>query len=644
MKTKEKILSIIMAIALIIGTPYAENIAYAAANATVNKPIEVLFIGNSLTHRNQMPSIFEGISEANGVNVNTTTLTFSSYYLSYFADPTNTYGQQLRELLSKNSYDFVVLQAQSTETLRMYDSSTIPSASTLADLIRTNGAEPIMYMTWAFKNDCTYEADGKNVTIDNPTMTEKLSEAYFRMGNELGAKVAPAGQNFKRFSSLFPGEELYNEDERHPSYVGSYLAACTIYNTIFADYYFSDDYEENLAKQSCLGCPYYKNDEVNIKIDKETALNCQMIADVSLNGNASYVSIPVGGSSRYSAKVSASTTNEIYNTLYQQGDKITYSSVDDSIVTIDKNTGKYKGVSVGTTLVKATSESGLSTYQTVQVRQPAKGITINETESTIHVGDSKKFTATLIPSNTTDKSTTWSSSNPSIATINENGVVKALSTGTVTITARSHNGYTATCKITIALKTPANIKLSGSLSEKNANKANISISWDLVNKASKYLVYRSTSANGKYKKIATVTTNTYKDTNVNCGTNYFYKVYASCGVLAYRSEPTNTVSYFVPEKVTIVSAARYKTSKAKNIRITWKAQNNVNGYMIYRANTKNGKYTLIKKLTKKTRTAFIDKTTKKKKKYFYKICAYKNNNGVAVCGAYSDILRVKKAK
>ncbi|WP_288885400.1 Ig-like domain-containing protein [uncultured Eubacterium sp.] len=643
MKTRKRILSIIMAIALVIGSPYVENMAFAANDATINKPIEVLFIGNSLTHRNSMPAIFEGISEANGVDVNTTMLAFSSYYLSYFADPTNDYGKQLRQLLEKNSYDFVVVQAQSSEALSMYETSTIPSATTLANLIRNNGAEPVMYMTWAYKNQCSYEQDGKTITTDNATMTEKLSEAYYRMGNELGAKVAPAGQNFKRYKDLFPNEELYNEDEKHPTYLGSYLAACTIYNTIFSDYQFSDNEEENIAKQSCIGCPYYKSEELpNIKINKEKAEHCQMISDVTMSANAPYVSIPFKGTGRFFASVDASNSNDLYKELCPNGDKITFSTLDNSIVSIDKTTGKFKANKVGTTLIKATSESGVSICQTVNVRMPASGVSFNEDKSSMHVGETKKINATVLPANATDKSLTWTSSNTSIATVN-NGTVTALTPGTVTITARTHNGYSAQTTITISLTTPTNLTLKHTKSSKGGAYINITASWNSVAKAEKYIVYRSTSSNGKYKKVATVSNTTYTDSNLKRGSKYFYKVYASCGVLAYRSAESSIASYLVPLKTKIASAAR--TKNKTYIKLNWNEQSNANGYLIYRAvNKKTNTYKLIKKITKNTKISFIDKTTKKNRQYFYKICAYTKNGNVNTNGAYSKIVRVKKAK
>ena len=75
-------------------------------------------------------------------------------------------------------------------------------------------------------------------------------------------------------------------------------------------------------------------------------------------------------------------------------------------------------------------------------------IKLNKTSATMYYGDSTTLTATLAPSNVTEKTITWTSSNSAVATVN-NGVVKAKSAGKTTITAKTVNGLTATCNITV---------------------------------------------------------------------------------------------------------------------------------------------------------------------------------------------------
>ena len=80
------------------------------------------------------------------------------------------------------------------------------------------------------------------------------------------------------------------------------------------------------------------------------------------------------------------------------------------------------------------------------------GVTLNKTEVTLQQGNATILTATITPSDATNKNIIWSSSNTSVATVN-NGKVTAIFAGTANITAKtSDGGFTATCKVTV---TPA---------------------------------------------------------------------------------------------------------------------------------------------------------------------------------------------
>ena len=84
------------------------------------------------------------------------------------------------------------------------------------------------------------------------------------------------------------------------------------------------------------------------------------------------------------------------------------------------------------------------------------GVTLNKTETTIEVGKDETLTATVSPDDATDKTVTWSSSDESVATVDENGKVTAVKAGTATITATATNGTddtaddkTATCAVSV---------------------------------------------------------------------------------------------------------------------------------------------------------------------------------------------------
>ena len=74
---------------------------------------------------------------------------------------------------------------------------------------------------------------------------------------------------------------------------------------------------------------------------------------------------------------------------------------------------------------------------------------INENIESMEVGESKKLTVTIMPSNATDKNIIWKSSDESIATVSETGEVVAKKDGTVEITATGSNEKSSTIKIDI---------------------------------------------------------------------------------------------------------------------------------------------------------------------------------------------------
>lgn len=80
---------------------------------------------------------------------------------------------------------------------------------------------------------------------------------------------------------------------------------------------------------------------------------------------------------------------------------------------------------------------------------PVTNITLSKTSLTLVPNGIETISATVIPSNATDKSITWSSSNPSVATVS-NGTITAASPGTATITARNNaSGVSASCSVTV---------------------------------------------------------------------------------------------------------------------------------------------------------------------------------------------------
>ena len=79
---------------------------------------------------------------------------------------------------------------------------------------------------------------------------------------------------------------------------------------------------------------------------------------------------------------------------------------------------------------------------------PLTGISISPNDFVLSVGQSKTLTVFYTPSNATDKTVSWSSDNPSVATVS-GGVVYAKSRGSAIITVRGSNGKSATTRVTV---------------------------------------------------------------------------------------------------------------------------------------------------------------------------------------------------
>ena len=80
----------------------------------------------------------------------------------------------------------------------------------------------------------------------------------------------------------------------------------------------------------------------------------------------------------------------------------------------------------------------------------ATSIALNKTETTLKVGAQEQLTATVLPEEA-EQAVTWKSSDPTVATVDENGLVTAVAPGSATITAATTDGtkLTATCEVTV---------------------------------------------------------------------------------------------------------------------------------------------------------------------------------------------------
>ena len=98
----------------------------------------------------------------------------------------------------------------------------------------------------------------------------------------------------------------------------------------------------------------------------------------------------------------------------------------------------------------ATVDTNGKVTATPPAKTPVTSVTLDKTRLTLDVGGSDTLTATVKPDNATNKAVTWSTSNENVATVDQNGNVKAVGAGTAIITAVSDgSGKTATCEVTV---------------------------------------------------------------------------------------------------------------------------------------------------------------------------------------------------
>ncbi|MBP5539782.1 MAG: Ig-like domain-containing protein [Bacteroidales bacterium] len=129
---------------------------------------------------------------------------------------------------------------------------------------------------------------------------------------------------------------------------------------------------------------------------------------------------------------------------------VSWNSSKEDVVMIS-NTGKAMAIAPGKSIItaKAGSKTDFITITVIANAVPVTGISLDKTTLELKVGDSETLTATVTPPDATNKNVSWTSSDPTIATV-ENGRVTGVKPGSVTITAKTEDGgMTAECAVTV---------------------------------------------------------------------------------------------------------------------------------------------------------------------------------------------------
>ena len=209
-----------------------------AANTALGGVVSVLFVGNSLTEVNDLPSVFKQFAAESSLHldVEVDSITPGGAFLYDHWKR----GQALVLLRAKHP-KFLILQGQSTEPL-----SAPQNFGYYAGLFKTEadrvGTTTILFATWARPVGDPYYKDP--TSGGSPAeMQSRLDSAYASVARNLGATLAPVGVAWERAKQVAPGIRLL-DGTQHPTPAGTYLAAAVLFRAIF---------NASTARSTCYG-------------------------------------------------------------------------------------------------------------------------------------------------------------------------------------------------------------------------------------------------------------------------------------------------------------------------------------------------------------------------------------------------------
>lgn len=177
--------------------------------------MKVLFIGNSYTSCNDLPGMLQEMSNTAGKRLETAGVTTGGKTLEWHGD-----NPETLDAMDKGPWDFIILQDHSLRAVEAPEKLR-RAVTKLVARIRQGRASPVLYVTWARQH--------------LPEMQDAITETYTRVARESGARVAPVGPAWRRALAASPGVSLHKKDRSHPSLLGSYLAACVFYATLYGE-------------------------------------------------------------------------------------------------------------------------------------------------------------------------------------------------------------------------------------------------------------------------------------------------------------------------------------------------------------------------------------------------------------------------
>ncbi len=148
---------------------------------------------------------------------------------------------------------------------------------------------------------------------------------------------------------------------------------------------------------------------------------------------------------------------------YSENSDVSWSSSDSSVVSVDK--GMLTAKKAGSATITATLKNGAHSFSVTINEVMVSSIEIKDKPNKIEVNGSVQINSVIVPENATNKTLKYNSSNTEVATINSNGVIKALKNGVTTITVETSNALTNSFEIEVYSIEATGVKIN--ISENN---------------------------------------------------------------------------------------------------------------------------------------------------------------------------------
>jgi len=196
-----------------------------------NRDKRILFLGNSYTYYNDLPSQVAAVAAAAGYKADVSSNSHGGWSLS-------NHRSGSLDLATTGKWDVVVLQDQSQRPSfpkNWVYGNVLPDAAALVTAIRNSNpcTVPVFFLTWGKRDGDSQNCANDNYFCSFEGIQERLTESYMTFAySTQPARVAPVGEAWMRYAAR---QNLFVGDGSHPSRQGTYLAALTLFETIWGE-------------------------------------------------------------------------------------------------------------------------------------------------------------------------------------------------------------------------------------------------------------------------------------------------------------------------------------------------------------------------------------------------------------------------